>query len=259
MSNDNILIIKDVEHQTRILQLNRPEKLNALNNALLWQVADALIAAEADDAIRVVILTGNEKAFAAGADLNELKDVTAQGALTDSRLKAFEIVRKFVKPLIAAVEGFALGGGLELTLSCDIAIVAEGAKLGVPEVKVGVMPGAGGTQILPRMVGKAMAMKMALSAQFISADEALSCGIAAEKTEKGGALAAAQTLAKHISRNAPFAVQSAKASILNSFNSSLDEGLKYERSRFAVLQATEDKVEGMDAFLSKRPPEFKGK
>lgn len=258
MSEENILIVTDVEHNTRILQLNRPAKLNALNNALLWEIANALIAAEADEAVRVVIITGNEKAFAAGADLNELKDVTAQGALTDSRLKAFEIVRRFTKPLIAAVEGFALGGGLELTLSCDLAIVGEGAKLGVPEVKVGVMPGAGGTQILPRVVGKAMAMKMAMSAQFISADEALNCGIAAEKAEQGGALDAAKILAKHISRNAPFAVQSAKASILNSMNTSLDEGLKYERSRFAVLQATSDKKEGMDAFLEKRAPNFKG-
>lgn len=258
MSEDS-LIVDRARGAVWVLTLNRPERRNALNTALLQRLAEVLSEADRDAGCRAVVITGDAKAFAAGADVDEIAEAGPQQALTDPRVAAWAAIRACRTPVIAAVEGYCLGGGLELALACDIIIAAEGAKLGLPEVKIGLMPGAGGTQVLPRMVGKSLAMKLALSGEFISGREAQAAGLAAEAVPDGQALARALALAEVIAANAPFAVESAKQSILSAFRTPLDEGLRTERALFAVLQATADKNEGIRALKEKRKPNFQGR
>ena len=232
MTESPLVLRETPETGLLLLRLNRPERRNALNTALLLALAQALGDADQDEAIRAVILAGDTKAFAAGADIDELAGLTPQGALADPRLDAWAGIRAFEKPLIAAVEGYCLGGGFELALACDMILASESARFGLPEVKIGIMPGAGGTQVLPRLLGKGLAMKLALSGQFLSGREAKQLGLAVDCAAEGSAEETALALARDIAANAPFAVRSAKRSILSAEETPLSQGLRGERAAF---------------------------
>jgi len=241
------------------LTLNRPEKRNALATPLLGAVAAALAEAAGDEAIACAVLTGGPQVFAAGADINELAVKTPVMAETEVRGQHWATIRGFPKPLIAAVEGFCLGGGLELALCADIVVAGEGARFGTPEINLGIMPGGGGTQWLPRIVGKSLAMKMVLSGQPIGAGEALAAGLIAELAPAGEATPRALVLAETIAAKPAFALRIAKDAVLKAYGTAFNDGLAYERRSFAVLLASEDKAEGTAAFIEKRKPQFKGR
>jgi enoyl-CoA hydratase len=251
-----MLLIADPRPGIRLLTLNRPEVRNALSTALLAELAQAIDAAREDSAVRVAIITGGPKVFAAGADIRELAGRDALGALTDQRPRYWERLRKFPKPLLAAVNGYALGGGCELAMHCDIVIAGVGAKFGLPEVNLGIIPGGGGTQRLARIAGQQAAMKLCLSGEFIDATEAKTCGLVAEIVPDDTTLTRALTLAESIAAKAPIAVRLAKEAILASCDLPLEAGLAFERKAFAMLFATEDFREGVAAFLDKRKPKF---
>jgi enoyl-CoA hydratase len=250
------LLVETPSAAVRLLRMNRPERRNALNTRQLQAIATALQEAEADEACRVVVLTGLPTVFAAGADIDEIAALDSQTALTDPRLAAWAVIRSFPKPLIAAVEGWCLGGGLELAMACDLLIAGEGAQFGLPEVKLGLMPGAGGTALLPRLVGKAMAMRLALTGLPISAQQALAGGLAAEVVPDGAALDRCLELAAAMAANGPAALRLVKRSVLAAFQTPLAEGLALERALFATLQTGAEKQEGIAAFREKRPPRF---
>ncbi|MGD9536626.1 MAG: enoyl-CoA hydratase-related protein [Alphaproteobacteria bacterium] len=241
------------------LTLNRPEKRNALATPLLGAVAAALAEAAGDGAVACAVLTGGPQVFAAGADINELAVKTPVMAETEVRGQHWATIRVFPKPLIAAIEGFCLGGGLELALCADIVVAGEGARFGTPEINLGIMPGGGGTQWLPRIVGKSLAMKMVLSGQPIGAEEALAAGLIAELAPAGEATARALALAETIAAKPAFALRIAKDAVLKAYSTAFNDGLAYERRSFAVLLASEDKAEGTTAFIEKRKPQFKGR
>ncbi|MHA1571312.1 MAG: enoyl-CoA hydratase-related protein [Alphaproteobacteria bacterium] len=241
------------------MQLNRPKQLNALRVQLLTELSAALRAAEQDDEVRCVVLTGNERAFAAGADITELNAHDRVSILKDTRLSNWDAIRGFPKPLIAAVNGFALGGGCELAMHADIIIAGEDAQFGQPEINLGLIPGAGGTQRLPRTMGKSLAMKLILTGAFIGAKEAMASGLVAEVVPVELALPRALDLAATIASKAPIAMRMAKASVLRAYDSGLTAGLDYERRAFQVTFATEDKDEGTAAFIEKRKADFKGR
>ncbi|MDG2269784.1 MAG: enoyl-CoA hydratase-related protein [Alphaproteobacteria bacterium] len=257
--SEPLVKVEAVGHGVMLIQLNRPEKRNALAMPVLQGLCDALDDAEANDTVRCVVLTGGDTVFAAGADINELARKTAVDTIDDARADAFGRVRNFSKPLVAAVNGYCLGGGLEIAMSCDIIVSGSGAELGLPEVNLGIMPGAGGTQWLPRLVGKSLAMKMILSGEFIGADEALRSGLVAEVVPDEQTISRATELAVRISRKAPLSLAIAKDAVLRAFEMPLAEGLAYERRAFAVLLSSSDKAEGTMAFLEKRKPVFQGK
>lgn len=250
------LLVETPSAAVRLLRMNRPERRNALNTRQLQAIATALQEAEADETCRVVVLTGLPTVFAAGADIDEIAALDSQTALTDPRLAAWAVIRSFPKPLIAAVEGWCLGGGLELAMACDLLIAGEGAQFGLPEVKLGLMPGAGGTALLPRLVGKAMAMRLALTGLPISAQQALAGGLAAEVVPDGAALDRCLELAAAMAANGPAALRLVKRSVLAAFQTPLAEGLALERALFATLQTGAEKQEGIAAFREKRPPRF---
>lgn len=254
-----IIINPEVEKHIALIQLNRPNELNALNLQLMGELRDALKMLDNDDEIRVIIITGNEKAFAAGADIKQMADKTAIEMSFIDQFSTWDQIKKTKKPIIAAVSGFALGGGCELSMLCDIIIASETARFGQPEIKIGVMPGAGGTQRLTRAVGKALAMEMILTGKFISAEEAWKAGLINKVVPSEIYLQEAINMAKQIAELSPVAVRYAKESVLQSFNASLDEGLLFERKNFYLLFASEDQKEGMKAFTEKRKPEFKGR
>jgi len=253
------LLITDPKPYVRLLTLNRPEVRNALSNAILDQVATALEQTRDDDNVRAVVLTGGDKVFAAGADLRELSQRDAVTGLTDSRPRHWERIRKFPKPLIAAVNGFALGGGCELSMHCDIIIAGAGAKFGQPEVNLGIIPGAGGTQRLARIAGQQIAMKLCLSGELIDATEAKAVGLVAEVVPDDQTLTRAIALAETIASKAPVAVRLAKEAVLNALDMPLEAGLLFERKAFSVVLATKDFKEGTTAFLEKRKPKFEGR
>jgi len=259
MSFENILVEPQVAKHIALIRLNRPKELNALNLKLMQELREALKTLDEDDNVRVIILTGNERAFAAGADIKEMAGRTAIDMLKIDQFSTWDQIKKTKKPIIAAVSGFALGGGCELAMTCDMIIASETAKFGQPEIKIGVMPGAGGTQRLTRAVGKALAMEMVLTGKFISAEEALQAGLINRIVPEEIYLAEAIKFAKEIAIQSPLVVRLAKESVLNAFNSSLDEGLINERKNFYMLFASEDQKEGMNAFVEKRRPEFKNK
>lgn len=242
-----------------VLTLNRPDVLNALNTAVLEGLAGALARFAADDAIRAVVLTGSETVFAAGADVKEMAALDAVGIHRDARPRYWRAIADFPKPLIAAVNGYALGGGCELALHADIIIAGDDAQFGLPEINLGIIPGAGGTQRLTRAVGKSLAMKMILSGTFIDAQTAVGSGLAAEAVPAAETLERAVKLAGKIAGKAPLAVEMAKQSVLKVFETPLKDGLDFERRSFTVLAATEDRDEGIAAFLEKRKPAFKGR
>lgn len=243
----------------RQITLNRPEVHNALRTKTLKEIASALRKAVQDDAVRCVVITGNDKAFAAGADIDEMAAHDALSIQNDPRLVHWKVIRAFSKPMIAAVNGYCLGGGNELAMNADILIAGENAQFGQPEVNLGIIPGAGGTQRLTHAVGKSLAMKMVLSGTFIGADEAKAAGLAAEVTPVADTVARAVDLAEAIAAKAPRAVRLAKTAVLKAYEQQLSFGLGFERDAFCALFDTEDRLEGIAAFKEKRKPDFKGR
>ncbi|NCP86904.1 MAG: enoyl-CoA hydratase [Anaerolineae bacterium CG_4_9_14_3_um_filter_57_17] len=253
------LILTEVHGRVGLITLNRPQALNALNNALLAELGRALQAFDADSAIRAILLTGNERAFAAGADIKEMADASLVEMLTGGFVELFDVVPRIKKPLIAAVSGFALGGGCELALACDMIVASESAKFGLPEVTIGVIPGAGGTQRLTHALGKALAMEVILNNRVLSAAEAERFGLVNRVVPPERYLQEALALAEQVAARAPLAAQFAKQAVLQSFAGSLAEGQADERRLFYMLFATADQKEGMKAFLEKRKPNWQGK
>ncbi len=254
----DILLVERAGGHGLVLRLNRPEKRNALATDLLGRVADALDAAAADPQVRVVVLTGTERFFAAGADIRELAARDTAGALADPRPAIWARIRGFVKPLIAAVEGWSLGAGNELVMCCDLVVAGQGAKFGQPETSLGIIPGAGGTAVLPRLVGRSRAMKMVLLGDPLTAVEAQQAGLVADVVEDGAALAAALDLAARIAGRAPLAMQQGKAMVRAALETHQAAHLILERQAFSALFGTADKREGTAAFFEKRDPQWSG-
>src|SRR6266403_1370713 len=242
--------------------INRPKVLNALNQAVFAELKAAFEDAREDANVRGVILTGSgDKAFAAGADIAEMSSYTAaQGEEATRRAQGVtELIENLGKPVIAAVNGFALGGGCELAMACTIRIAAETAKFGQPEVKIGIMPGAGGTQRLPRLVGKGRALQLILSGEIISAQEAYRIGLVNEVVPAANLISRAEAILKQIFSNAPIAIRYSLEAVTKGLETSLDEGLALEASFFGLCAGTEDKKEGTSAFLEKRAAKFQGR
>lgn len=258
MTPELILVNKNFEEHIALIQLNRPKELNALNLQVMGEIRDALQMLDKDDDVRAIIITGNERAFAAGADIKQMAGKGAIDMLKIDQFSTWDQIRKTKKPIIAAVSGFALGGGCELVMTCDMVVASETAQFGQPEIKIGVMPGAGGTQRLPRAVGKVKAMEMVLTGNFISAEEALRYGLVNKVVPAEIYLSEAVRLARDIVKQSPLAVQLAKESVLKAYEMPLQEALSFERKNFYMLFATEDQKEGMNAFVEKRKPNFKG-
>lgn len=245
-----------------VVTLNRPQALNALSLSVMKDVARAFEDFETDDSIRVIVLAGGPRAFAAGADIGELKDLVnsgaAQAALED-HLARWDAVGRCRKPVIAAVSGFALGGGCELALACDMIVASETAVFGQPEILIGVIPGAGGTQRLTKAVGKSLAMDMILTGRRLSAREALAAGLVARVVTAEVLLDEAKKMAREIAKISPLAAQAAKAAANAAVDRQLEAGLARERASFYRLFDTQDQKEGMRAFVEKRKPNFTGK
>ena len=256
--SDDILLVERFGDHGLLVRLNRPEKRNALATDLLGRVADALDEAAGNPSIRAVVLTGSDKIFAAGADIKELAERDTRGALSDPRPAIWARIRGFSKPLIAAVEGWSLGAGNELVMCCDLVVAGQGARFGQPETNLGIIPGAGGTAILPRLVGRSRAMRMVLLGDALTAAEAHEAGLVAEVTEDGQALATALALAERIAGRAPLAMQQGKAMVRASFETHQAAHLVMERQAFSALFGTADKREGTTAFFEKRDPQWRG-
>jgi enoyl-CoA hydratase len=259
MSFEHILVEPQHAPQIALIRLNRPKELNALNLQLMGELRDALKELDNNDEVRVIILTGNERAFAAGADIKEMAGRTTVDMMKIDQFSTWDQIKRTKKPLIAAVSGFALGGGCELVMTCDMIIASESAQFGQPEIKIGVMPGAGGTQRLTRAVGKALAMEMVLTGRFINAEEALRAGLINKIVPTETYLQETVKFAQQIAALSPLAVQLAKEAVLSSFENNLSEGLLFERKNFYMLFSTEDQKEGMAAFVEKRAANFQGK
>jgi enoyl-CoA hydratase len=254
-----ILVNEQYEAFVALIQLNRPKELNALNLQLMQELRDVLQQFDKNDKVRAIIITGNDQAFAAGADIKQMADKSAIDMLQIDQFSTWDQIRKIKKPVIAAVSGFALGGGCELAMTCDMIIASESAKFGQPEIKLGVMPGAGGTQRLTRAIGKAKAMELVLTGRFLSAEEALALKLINKVVPVEMYLREAVQLAKEIAQMSPIAAQLAKEAVNRAFETHLEEGLQFERKNFYLAFATEDQKEGMSAFIEKRKAEYKGK
>ncbi|WP_285961709.1 2,3-dehydroadipyl-CoA hydratase PaaF [Pseudomonas tohonis] len=253
------LVVLPPDRGVRLITLQRPEALNALNTQLLGELALELDDAERDPQTRVVVLTGSRKAFAAGADINEMAERDLVGILDDPRQAHWQRIARFPKPLIAAVNGFALGGGCELAMHADILIAGEDARFGQPEINLGIMPGAGGTQRLLRAVGKSLAMQMVLSGEAIDARHAMRAGLVSEVTQPEFTVERALAIARVIASKAPLALRLAKEALLKAEDTDLATGLRFERHAFTLLAGTADRAEGLAAFREKRTPEFTGR
>lgn len=259
MNYEFILTEPAFQPHIALIRLNRPKELNALNLQLMQEIKHALLDFDNNDDIRCIIISGNERAFAAGADIKQMESRTAIDMLKIDQFETWDQIRKTKKPVIAAVSGFCLGGGCELAMTCDMIVASETAKFGQPEIKLAIMPGAGGTQRLTKAVGKALAMEMVLTGKFISADEALSAGLINRVVPEEIYLNEAAKLAAEIAQQSPVAVRLAKESVLKAFDTGLQEGLYFERKNFYMCFASEDQKEGMSAFVEKRKAEFKGR
>ena len=257
MSYENILVRQ--EGRVGTVQLNRPQALNALNSALMDELVRALQAFDADDGVGCIIITGSDKAFAAGADIKQMANASMVEMMDSPFIGYWDALRQVRKPVIAAVSGWCLGGGCELALACDTIIASETAKFGQPEINLGVIPGAGGTQRLTRAVGKAIAMDVILSDRKLSADEALHFGLVSRVAPLEGYMALALEVAAAIASKPPVALRVAKEAVNKAFETTLAEGVHLERRLFNLLFATEDRSEGMAAFVEKRPAQWKGK
>lgn len=252
-------IVVERREAVGLVRLNRPQVLNALNSTLISELAGALEAFDHDETIRCLVLTGNERAFAAGADIKEMADASAVEMLSRQRFAQWERIRKLRKPLIAAVSGYCLGGGNELAMACDLIVASESARFGQPEINIGIIPGAGGTQRLTRALGKARAMELVLTGRPLTAHDAYAAGLVTKVVPVEVYLDEALALAREIASKPPLAVQLAKDAVLKSFDTTIEAGLDYERKNFYLLFASEDMREGMAAFIAKRQPEFKGR
>jgi len=251
-------VVGDGTLRTGLITLNRPQQMNALNDALMDQLGDALLAFDADDGIGCIVVTGNERAFAAGADIAAIARLTfAEVHQRNLITRNWETMLRVRKPVIAAVAGFALGGGCEVAMMCDFIIAADTAKFGQPEIKIGVIPGAGGTQRLPRAVGKAKAMDMVLTSRMMDAAEAERAGLVSRVVPADKLLDEALAAAAVLCTMSLPALRMAKEAVNAAFESPLADGLRQERHAFHTLFATEDQKEGMDAFLAKRKPAFR--
>jgi enoyl-CoA hydratase len=249
-----------VETQARVglVRLNRPQAMNALNRALVGELMEALSAFDADPNMGAIVITGNERAFAAGADIKEMAGASAVDMLLRDNISKFDLIRQIKKPVIAAVSGWCLGGGNELALSCDMIVASETARFGQPEINLGVIPGAGGTQRLTRAVGKSIAMEMVLNNRTLTADEALQFGLVNRVVPVERYLDEALALAAEIADRAPLAVRLGKEAVNHAFESFLADGLAAERRAFYFLFASADQKEGMAAFVEKRKAAWKG-
>lgn len=242
-----------------LITLHRPQALNALTTELLGELAAELQRCAADSAVRAVVITGSRKAFAAGADLNEMAERDLGGMLDDPRQQHWQRITRFPKPLIAAVNGYALGGGCELAMHADILIAGNDAQFGQPEINLGIMPGAGGTQRLLHAVGKSLAMQMVLAGEAISARRALEAGLVSEITQPEFTVERALQIAQRIADKAPLAVRLAKEAVLKAQDLDLASGLRFERHAFTLLAGTADRNEGIRAFQEKRRADFHGR
>jgi enoyl-CoA hydratase len=247
------------EGRVGIVQLNRPQALNALNSALMEELIGALQAFDADPEVGCLVVTGSEKAFAAGADIKQMAQASVVEMLDSPFIGYWDKLARIGKPLIAAVSGWCLGGGCELAMACDLIVAAESAVFGQPEINLGIIPGAGGTQRLTRAVGKSVAMDMVLTGRRLAAHEALQFGLAARVLPNEGFDAAALAIAADIASKAPVALRLAKEAVNHAYELPLVEGIHLERRLFNMLFATEDQKEGMAAFVAKRPPTWQGR
>lgn len=241
------------------IQFNRPDVLNALNIELMGELLSALKSFDQDNEVGCIIITGNAKAFAAGADIKEMATQSAIDMHIRDQFAVWDMIRKIKKPIIAATSGFVLGGGCELSMTCDMIVAAESTKFGQPEIKIGIIPGAGGTQRLTRAIGKARAMEMILTGRMYTAREMFEAGLISRVVDDEVYLEEAQALAKEIASMPPIALQMAKDAILKAFDTTIEGGLEYERKAFYLLFASDDMKEGMNAFIEKRKPVWKGK
>jgi enoyl-CoA hydratase len=250
-------LLGSTERRVGLIRLNRPKQLNALSDPLMEQLGAALLAWDRDDAVGCIVITGSDRAFAAGADISAMARKTFIEAYTGEFItRNWETIRQVRKPVIAAVAGFALGGGCELAMMCDFIIAADNAKFGQPEIKIGIIPGAGGTQRLPRAVGKAKAMDLVLTGRLMDATEAERAGLVSRVVPADKLLAEAVAAGELICALGGPSVMAAKECVNRAFESGLSDGVSYERRMFHALFGTADQQEGMDAFLNKRQPAF---
>jgi enoyl-CoA hydratase len=254
-----IIVTEQYAPGVALIQLNRPKELNALNPQLMQELRDSLLQLDRNEAVRAIVLTGNEQAFAAGADIKQMAEKSAIDMLVMDQFSTWDQIRKVKKPILAAVSGFALGGGCELAMMCDLIVASETAKFGQPEIKIGTIPGAGGTQRLTRAVGKAKAMELILTGRFLSAEEAVAYGLAVKVVPVEMLMNEVLGIAKEIAARSPIAVQLAKEAVNRAYETHLDEGLAFERKNFYLTFASADQKEGMKAFVEKRKPQFTGK
>jgi enoyl-CoA hydratase len=252
-------VLTEIRGRVGIVTLNRPQAMNAFNTLMLTELFDALDAFDKDEQVGALVVTGNEKAFAAGADIKEMAEASPFEMITQGRVELWDRIRSIKKPVIAAVSGWALGGGCEFSISCDMIIASESAKFGQPEITIGVIPGGGGTQRLARLLGKQLAMEMVLNNRTLTAAEALQFGLVNRVVPVEGYLDAAVAFAEEIASRAPLAIRMAKDAVNSAFEGTLTEGLKIEKRNFYPLFSTEDQKEGMKAFIEKRKPVWKGK
>jgi enoyl-CoA hydratase len=258
-SNPNSQILVEMRDRVALLRINRPETMNALNTALMIELMDALEKLDADDSVGAFVITGDARAFAAGADIKEMAESSSVELLLKGHISPFDRIQKISKPVIAAVSGWCLGGGNELAMSCDMIVASETARFGQPEINLGVMPGAGGTQRLTRAVGKALAMEMVLNNRTLTADEALRYGLVNKVLPVERYLDEALALAQEIADRAPLAVRLGKEAVNRAFETHLGDGITEERQAFYFLFSTEDQKEGMRAFGEKRKPKWTGR
>lgn len=253
------LVLIETHGRVGVIRINRPKQLNALNGAVMRQLVDAALAFDADAAVGAIVITGDERAFAAGADIKEMATASVVEMLQANRIELWDALRGIKKPLIAAVSGWALGGGCELAMACDMIVASETARFGQPEINIGIIPGAGGTQRLTRAVGKALAMEVILNGRFLDAAEAERFGLANRVVPVEQYMRTAIELAQQIAERAPLAVRLAKEAVNQAQESVLAEGIADERRLFYMLFSTEDQKEGMQAFLDKRPARWQGR
>ncbi len=257
MADEQVLV--SIEEAVAVVTLNRPQVLNALSQGMMEDLATALEACDRDARLGCIVLWGGPRVFASGADVREMAGATSADMIRSYRFQQWERIRRVATPMVAAVSGYALGGGCELAMACDIIVASETARFGQPEIRLGLMPGAGGTQRLTRAVGKSRAMEMVLTGRPITAQEALAAGLVSRVVPPELCLEEATRLAREIARQAPLAVRMAKEAVLQAFETALESGLLFERRCFHSLFSTDDTREGIAAFLAKRPPQFTGR